>query len=284
MVNKPLVIYHGNCADGFTAAWACWLLHPDWEYFAASHGGPLPDVKDKYVYMLDFCYKEDIMLAMSSEADFIKVIDHHKSAQQNMATLSGMSNKFYFIFDMEKSGARLAWEYFHPGPTVPKLVKYVEDRDLWRSTLLYSKSVNAYIFSKKYDFNEWNALHTSLEKSEDFLAVAQLGKAILDKQDKDVQELVSNKFRFNIAGHSVWLVNLPYTLASDACMLICQGEPFAASYYYDGYSFAFSLRSDPNGLDVSEIAAKFGGGGHKHAAGFSVIHPLVLNLNVMEKQ
>jgi len=32
----------------------------------------------------------------------------------------------------------------------------------------------------------------------------------------------------------------------------------------------FSLRSQEGGIDVSEIAIKFGGGGHKHAAGFKV--------------
>ncbi len=33
---------------------------------------------------------------------------------------------------------------------------------------------------------------------------------------------------------------------------------------------AFSLRSEEGGQDVSEIAAMFGGGGHKHAAGFKL--------------
>ena len=32
----------------------------------------------------------------------------------------------------------------------------------------------------------------------------------------------------------------------------------------------FSLRSTEEGLDVSEIAKQYGGGGHKHASGFRV--------------
>jgi nanoRNase/pAp phosphatase (c-di-AMP/oligoRNAs hydrolase) len=43
--------------------------------------------------------------------------------------------------------------------------------------------------------------------------------------------------------------------------------------FYTETSKVYSLRSKEGGEDVSIIAAKFGGGGHKHAAGFSV--PLI---------
>jgi uncharacterized protein len=49
---------------------------------------------------------------------------------------------------------------------------------------------------------------------------------------------------------------------------MAQGHPFAACFWIDGKEMAFSLRSAPDGLDVSEIAKRFGGGGHQHAAGF----------------
>ena len=52
--------------------------------------------------------------------------------------------------------------------------------------------------------------------------------------------------------------------------LLGKGEPFAATFFYDGEGYVFSLRSDDNGLDVSEIAKQYGGGGHKHAAGFKL--------------
>ena len=40
--NNTIVIYHANCTDGFTAAWAAWLTHPDWEYIPIKYGYPLP--------------------------------------------------------------------------------------------------------------------------------------------------------------------------------------------------------------------------------------------------
>jgi hypothetical protein len=73
-----------------------------------------------------------------------------------------------------------------------------------------------------------------------------------------------------IAGHTVPACNVPYMWASDAGHIMAQGHPFAACFWIDGKEIAFSLRSAPDGLDVSEIAKRFGGGGHKHAAAFKL--------------
>jgi uncharacterized protein len=51
---------------------------------------------------------------------------------------------------------------------------------------------------------------------------------------------------------------------------MAQGELFAACYWDTPAGRVFSLRSAGLGLDVSAIAKRFGGGGHLHAAGFSV--------------
>lgn len=63
---------------------------------------------------------------------------------------------------------------------------------------------------------------------------------------------------------------LASVLQSEVCHELCQGEPFAAAYWdeADG-TRRWSLRSsETDGVDVSEIAKLYGGGGHVHAAGF----------------
>lgn len=81
MMSRPLVIYHGNCADGFTAAWAVDnRLGASAEYYAATHGNRPPDVAGMDVIMVDFCYKRDVLDAMAKEAASILVLDHHKTA------------------------------------------------------------------------------------------------------------------------------------------------------------------------------------------------------------
>ena len=68
------------------------------------------------------------------------------------------------------------------------------------------------------------------------------------------------------------VANLPYTLTSDAGHLLANGEPFAACYWDTPTGRVFSLRSTDDGLDVSEIAKKYGGGGHRNASGFRVAY------------
>jgi hypothetical protein len=269
-MTKPLVIYHGNCQDGFTAAWAVWKSHPDWEFYPAKHGDPPPDVTGRRVYMVDFSYKRSVILGMALTAEHIVILDHHKTAESDLA--GELAPNVSVHFNMEKSGARITWEYFHPSDKVPHLVEFVEDRDLWRFKLKATGVVSAYGFSLDYTFENWNRF--SEDVSFQFTKVADAGAAILAAKAKDTLELSANKFRIDIYGHNVWTVNVPYTFSSDMGNLLAKGEPFASTFYYDGEGFVYSLRSDENGLDVSEIAKKLGGGGHKHAAGFKVRTPL----------
>lgn len=287
---KPLVIYHGNCQDGFTAAWACWMAHPDWEYYPAKHGDAPPDVLNRDVYMLDFSYKRPVIEDIMMKAKSLVILDHHKTAQEDLkgpfACDPAGTADVRIIFDMDKSGARLAWEYFHGGSqaTVPQFVRFVEDRDLWRFDFPETKAFTAALFAEDYDFETWTSWYRNTKMSysgtdwdaiEDYVLT---GEAILKKQAKDINELLSNKFRINIQGHNVWTCNLPYIFASDAASLLAEGEEFASTYYFDGKKYVFSLRSTQTGADVSEIAKQFpGGGGHKHAAGFQVPHEVFMS-------
>ena len=94
----------------------------------------------------------------------------------------------------------------------------------------------------------------------------QDGIAIERKHQRDIGALIkSGTRRMQLAGHDVPVLNVPFTMASDAGNLLAQGEPFAVCYWDDSDSRVFSLRSSADGLDVSEIARSFGGGGHRHA-------------------
>lgn len=82
---KPLVIYHGNCADGFGAAWCFWNKYGDeYEFHPGVYQEPPPDVADRDVYLVDFSYKRPGLLEMAKTAESITVIDHHKSAIEDL--------------------------------------------------------------------------------------------------------------------------------------------------------------------------------------------------------
>ena len=149
------VIYHANCTDGFGAAYSAWkLLGNRADYIACSHSGEVPDVTGKRVIILDFSFDNATTKKMIEDAEELWVIDHHKSA---MVELHDISNTY---FDMKKSGAMLAWEYFHPGKEAPKFIQYIQDRDLWNWELPYSKE-----FSAAFDMVPWN--FDEYEKFED---------------------------------------------------------------------------------------------------------------------
>lgn len=278
MIKPDICIYHGNCADGFGAAWAVWSRFGDEVQLIPGVYGrdPPTNVVGKVVALVDFTYKRSILEAMAAVAKRVIVLDHHKTAQADLepyivASASEMgTERVTALFDMEKSGAVMAWEYFHPDAPVPRLLSWVEDRDLWRFKLARSRDMAAYIFSQPYDLRTWS---TMVEQAEtiDWVSMADQGAAIERKHHKDIRELLEQTRRtMRIGGFEVPVANLPYTMASDAGQILAEGAYFAACYFdrNDGQRI-FSLRS-LGSFDVSEIAKKYGGGGHKNAAGFQV--------------
>lgn len=263
---KPLIIYHANCADGFSAAWCFWRAVGDnAEYFPGVYQKPPPDVRNRDVYLVDFSYKRPVVEAMLREAKSVTLIDHHKSAIEDLEGLPGLLQ----FCDLDRSGATLAWDFLYPNEPRPLLLGHVEDRDLWRFKLPGTREIQAAIFSFEYSFEKWDELMAAT--GPELMQLTAAGAAIERKHHKDIAELLKVcQRRIAIAGHDVPVASLPYTMSSDAGHVMAQGEPFAACYWDSAEGRHFSLRSAEDGMDVSAIAAQFGGGGHKHASGFRV--------------
>lgn len=277
MTGRPLVLYHGGCQDGFCAAWSAWRSFGDRaDYLPVFHGTEPPDVTGRPVYLLDFSYPRAVMVRMLAEAMSVTVLDHHKTAQ---AALDGLENEFVprpdafsptVVFDMHKSGGRLAWEHFRPDHSRPApgswLVDYTEDRDLWRWALPHSKEINAWLATVPRDFDAWNLLDNPGCKEEDDRVME--GAAILRYQAAQVEKHAANAVEIELGGHKVLAVNAT-SLASEIGERLAEGRAFGATYFLraDGRK-VWSLRSRAGGVDVSEIARAHGGGGHRNAAGF----------------
>jgi oligoribonuclease NrnB/cAMP/cGMP phosphodiesterase (DHH superfamily) len=264
---KKLCIYHGNCTDGFGAAWVVRKALGDTvEFHPGVYQEAPPDVAGREVIMVDFSYKRPEIIKMAAKAKSILILDHHKSAQGDLVDLPDNVTAF---FDMGRSGAVIAWDHFFPHLAAPYLLQIIQDRDLWRFEFPETKAVQAALFSYPYDFEVWDDLVKAGPDLEDE------GEAIMRKQMKDIQEMIDSGFvqRATICGHDVPVLNCPYFYVSEAGHILAEGEDFAACYWdIEGYR-VFGLRSKEDGVDVSEIASQYGGGGHKHAAGFKVPIP-----------
>lgn len=275
---KQLCIYHANCADGFGAAWAVRHALGDIDFFPATYGDEPPDVAGRDVVIVDFSYKWEVLEEMAKTAKSIQIFDHHKTAAEDLKglPLPGVNYppispiaKVTAVFDMERSGAGIAWDCFNPGKPRPKLINHIEDRDLWRFALPCTREIQAMVFSYPYDFAVWDHLVHVCESYPSWLI--DQGRAIERQHHKDVAELVRVCRReMVIGGLRLPVANLPYTLTSDAGHSMASDHPAraAACYWDTADGRVFSLRSTDDGPDVSEIAARYGGGGHAHAAGF----------------
>lgn len=286
----PLVIYHGNCADGFSAAW-CFFnaqekMDETFEFFAGTYGKPAPDCTGRVVHLVDFSYPIDILEEICAQAIRVILIDHHQTAIEATNNWRPSTNNFYRYVDINRSGAMLAWDWIHnlspEGDRLltgsnytepPLLLDHIQDRDLWKFRLPGTKEISEEVFSWEYTFENWDRLMNA--GPVELMKMTVSGGAILRKHMKDVHEIIKVAKRFMpILFIEVPVVSVPYFMASDCAGIMAkeyqEGKLFAAAYYDTATHRVFSLRSAPEGSDVAKIAQAYGGGGHKHAAGFSV--------------
>lgn len=258
------VLFHGNCFDGFGAAWAAWLwLGDSAQYIPVSYGHEPPALPpDAIVTLVDFSYQRATLEALRSRVERLTVLDHHKTAQADLAGLD------YCTFDMDKSGAMLAWEHFHPGVEPPRLIQYLQDRDLWRWSLPYSREISTVTAAEPFTFAAYGTLANRLEQA--FESVVVEGRAIQRARDRMVETMVAQATWREIGGHRVPVANatILFSEVGEALCIKFPDAPFAA-YYLDRADGQrqWGLRSR-NGFDVSAVAKGLGGGGHAAAAGF----------------
>lgn len=303
-----ICVYHGGCDDGFGAAMAVHSRWgSDVVYVPGAYGGfEWPrDLRDKRILFVDFSLKQAQMRELVNGGlvgqcpHSVVVIDHHKTAEaelfpwsigskygpaadlrgkyggrsaisriDELLALNQMENiePVVAFFDMHKSGARMAWEFCNPDYDVPRLIEYVEDRDLWRFAIAETRAVSAALRTYPHDFDLWHGFLSDTSR------LVSEGGVVLRGHEKNVETFIRNRYWDEIGGVKVPVVNVPYHYASDCADAMLKAEPdapFCASWFKrsDG-KIQFSLRSRDDRMDVSEIAKKFGGGGHRNAAGF----------------
>lgn len=290
---RTIVIYHGGgCSDGFAAAWLFSKAYPDAEFVAVNYGDPVPrsfresgpDVYGARVFVLDFSWKRPEMVALIEEATQVIVLDHHATAEKELAGLA-LDEKWgsnptppEIIFDMTKSGATLAHEWLvknipnYPMPKVPNLVRYVEDRDLWALKLNDSKAINAALRTYPKAFADWDKLYADMETGVGRDRLVAEGAGILRADAAVVAQHVRTASEMNIAGHKTLVVNAT-VLISEIAGELAAGRAFGATFFDklrdDGaWERIWSLRVRDGDFDVGQFATEFGGGGHKKAAGY----------------
>jgi oligoribonuclease NrnB/cAMP/cGMP phosphodiesterase (DHH superfamily) len=326
-MTRLLCLYHAQCDDGFGAAWAVRhafksSLNPmssfdGIDFLAVTHAGKVPDVRGRMVLIVDFCFPAPVMDRMMAECDTMILLDHHKSsmldmlewakplrhvivASQNDGRLVSLTtSKAKLLFDMDRSGARMAWDHFHTDGVgdiekTPKFIDYIMDQDLWLKKVPKGDEFTAGLRSYPMDFDVWDELWSEFAMRR----VMDEGSHILRYKRQLVEIAVKNSFWVELdvpAGrrligegdddksvtHKTIRVrgaNVPPAISSEV------GEELALRYggigltWCEGYKWIYSLRSrkvgDQPAQDVSLIAKAMGGGGHAQASGFKTMTPV----------
>ncbi|MGE0525863.1 MAG: phosphoesterase [Bdellovibrionales bacterium] len=259
------VLYHSKCYDGFGAAYAAWKKFGNSaKYIAVSYGYPVPEMPGATeVFIVDFSYPRDVIEEIAARVP-LTVLDHHKTAKEALEPLirpDGYNPRV--VFDMERSGAKITWEYLHRTPC-PPLIEHISDRDLWQFKLDGTAKIHKALVALPMDFEVWDQLDCEQLKKD--------GEVCERLYSQLVHNIVESAWLGEIDGKLCAMVNTSFAWSEVGEALLEKyanqpGVKFAASFTVFRDQTMWSLRSKGD-FDVSAIAKKFGGGGHKNAAGF----------------
>jgi len=273
-MNRNL-IFHAGCPDGFGAAWAARRAWgDDARYIARSHEDDFDpeQFEDEVVVFADISLANPQLLRLGEVAAELLILDHHLTARDHFASDPSVENALTaqghrVHFDLERSGAMLAWNHFHPGEPAPDLLRYVQDQDLWNWALPDSEAINAAIGSYPRRHDDWDQLAARPIES-----LAEEGRPIVRANRIEVARAMAHAHPVAIGSVRIEAVNARHPRAEIGHELATRakyGRPWGIVYRLVGSRVDCSIYSLGD-CDASAIATKFGGGGHRNAAGFSV--------------
>lgn len=284
--NKAVIIYHDPCFDGSGAAYIAReklrhavrvdpiILYP------ATYGKepPYELCIGADAYILDFSYPLEQLMELRKLTACLVLLDHHDGVEARIASLNAdqltTSRNDYFKFDETKSGVGLAWDYFvgTDFTKAPRILQAIQDRDLWRFALPYTKHLMAGLGSYEISPATITNLIANPDVEEELLIA---GSALLRQEAAHIK-MILDAGPVGYYADNLWkripVYNCPYWLVSELGNIVASSKnAFCICYSSSAKGIKYSLRSVEGGANVTAIAKEFGGGGHKngHTAGIN---------------
>ncbi len=290
---KTLVIYHKADWDGLFSREICKKhFGSDAEYLGWDYGDPLPVVEPgREVVMVD--------ISVDGLMDHRPLvwIDHHKSAMAKFSPdIPG-----YRIDGV--AACRLAWQYFHtanyarnkmldPCMTLPEKQAFIDRKvvepyavqlageyDIWDKRNPDADTFQHAMRSREIDDEWWTnlldtAIHAEAKVQRSELAVRALmplGRAIEFSSAEASASLAKDAtFEMQWEGLRFIAINKPRGNSRTFAAVVQPTHDALLTFYWLRNKWRVSLYHAPHrtDLDLSQIAVKFGGGGHRGACGF----------------
>ena len=266
-MKKILVIYHKNCPDGFGGAWAAWKKFGAKAEYVAVDPDTLPEKfpKGREIYSVDISYPTSVQKKLRAHNTSLVVLDHHISRKNDTEAFPENT------FDNNHSGAVLSWKYFHPKKKVPKFLEYIEDGDLWRFKFPEGGRVVSYALMQPYDFHAWTKIVNDVENIKKRNEYIKNGNLIQTYEKRVIKRIIEKAGGVLFEGMKVYAVNSSYKILTSELghQLTQKAGLLGIVWYEENGELRVSLRAAGK-IDVSKIAQKYGGGGHKNAAAFVI--------------
>jgi oligoribonuclease NrnB/cAMP/cGMP phosphodiesterase (DHH superfamily) len=273
------VIYHGDCIDGYASAFACYYYNKinktkkKITYIAGVYQKRPPMVSNKNVLICDFSYKNKTLKEMIKDANKLIILDHHKSAEKDLRDIDTQHKHF----NIKHSGAYITWAYFFGEKNIPMMIHYIQDNDIFKKEFSETKAFTSFIFNIPKTFDAYEKF-----LNDDYInkTVIPIGEGMIKQNETYINEgvkkaavnflFIDNKLYFvatvNTSIMKSEIGNQLFNTYEHINFAICYSKNI-----YTGETY-LSLRSIDKATDVEEIASKFGGGGHRNAAGLSVFN------------
>ena len=282
---KVIGIYHKNCSDGTTAAAVLLKKFSDAKLFPLGLSFTEEDLSFIYketvaradIYLLDIALVAEKLVEILDENNNIVILDHHIGAKEKMQQLADRHKNITYIFDNNKSGVSLAWNYFFPDKEPPEIIKYIEDSDLWKF-----KYGNDTKYAANYLSMYANSPETLLRFfDENIKEIKENGKIITEYTDIQIDRLLRDTG--NITLRIGEFITPAYNIISYESPIgnkISEARGVAAvMFFIKGNSVKFSIRSkDGQNPSALELAKLLGGGGHQNSAGAEISLKDFLNM------
>lgn len=275
------------------------------EFIEINYGAPFPmeSIKpNEQVWIVDYSIEPEEMLRLLKITEDVTWIDHHKTAIEKYKDFPFDING---VRKDGEAGCVLTFKYIHwwsgrgefernigndnvPEAEIykiPRCILLTGDRDIWTwkygdETKHFFSGSQLYDTSPSSDFwrkcmeheieplpfpNTGNA--TARDRGKTFWNNLLFSGEVVEKY-KAQSDIAINKslgYETVFEGYNCWAINRG-RIGSDRLGERIKKYDILLPYYHDGKQWTVSLYSEK--VDVSEIAKKRGGGGHKGASGF----------------
>lgn len=266
-MERTVVYYHGGCPDGFGGAYAAWKKFGDTaEYIPLHRGDDIIEVDGVNAYFIDFVYDGAVMQDLEQRAHSLVALDHHEGVREVTESIKE------HVFDNDRSGATIAWDYFHPGVPTPELLKFIEDDDLFRFRIPETRGMLAYLGVHPFTFEYWDEVSQMLSAPESRTALLSKTNAYAEYFELLADLAVDKAQLVEFEGMRCYFATAhPYKPMKSLIgnKLATKLPPLALVVAAHPKGFGVSIRGDGS-IDVAKIAEKYGGNGHKSSAGFLI--------------